>query len=144
MKMKTLTYSFVSFIVAVAIIQFFPVKKTNPPVETEGPAPTQVKTILHRACYDCHSNETVWPWYSKIAPVSWLVTNDVHEGRGEINFSTWNSYSQKKRYEVLGKVWKEVKEDNMPPLQYRIMHQEARLTAEDKTALRLWATGEKK
>jgi hypothetical protein len=141
MNKKTLTYSFFGFIAALTIIQIVPVKISNPPVETEIPAPEQIRAILHRACYDCHSNETVWPWYSNIAPISWLVTNDVREGRGEINFSTWNRYGPEKQSEKLRKAWEEIKGDKMPPLQYRLIHPEARLTAEDKSVLRVWVAG---
>jgi hypothetical protein len=72
-------------------IQFIPVPRTNPPVTSElqwdSPA---IKELVRRACYDCHSNETVWPWYSYIAPMSWLVTHDVSEARRHMNFSQWN------------------------------------------------------
>jgi hypothetical protein len=141
MKKKTLTYSFTSIFAVLLIIQTVPVEKPNPPVEKEVPAPEQVRAILHRACYNCHSNETVWPWYSNIAPVSWLVAYDVSEGREKMDFSTWNLYSPVKQAEMLRKAGKEVKEGDMPPLRYRIMHPEARLTAEDKRTLRLWAHG---
>ncbi|MDH5429724.1 MAG: heme-binding domain-containing protein, partial [Nitrospirota bacterium] len=78
-------------------IQFIPVNRTNPPMEEEIVALPDVKAILKRACYDCHSNETIWPWYSQVAPASWLLAWDVAEGREELNFSTWNRYTQKKR-----------------------------------------------
>jgi len=71
-------------VVAFVFIQFIPVDKSNPPVIVDIPTPPEVKAILKRACYDCHSNETVWPWYSQIAPISWLLARDVHEGRTEI------------------------------------------------------------
>ncbi len=77
-------------IIALVAIQLVPVDRTNPPVETEVPATVEVRSILRRACYDCHSNETVWPWYSRIAPISWLVARDVREGREKVNLSTWN------------------------------------------------------
>jgi len=62
------------------VIQFVPVKKTNPPVTREITAPVEVKSILERSCYDCHSNQTVCPWYSHVALVSWMVASDVNEG----------------------------------------------------------------
>src|SRR5690242_8962779 len=77
-------------VILVIVIQVIPVTRDNPPGETEVPAPDSVRVVLRRACYDCHSNETVWPWYSRIAPVSWLLARDVHQGRRELNFSTWN------------------------------------------------------
>ena len=70
-----------ALIVCLVAAQFVPVDRTNPPVGQEIVAPAEVMTVLERACYDCHSNETVWPAYSRVAPVSWLVARDVQEGR---------------------------------------------------------------
>ena len=90
-------YSFLVLILAVIGIQFVPVNRMNPPVTGEIGAPEKVMAILHRSCYDCHSNKTVWPWYSYVAPISWLVADDVHEGRRHMNFSEWNTYNTKRR-----------------------------------------------
>ena len=96
--MKTPLVRIILVMVVVLVgIQFIPVNRSNPPVEEEIPVLPEVKAILKRACYDCHSNETVWPGYSRVAPVSWLLAWDVGEGREELNFSTWNRYNQKKR-----------------------------------------------
>ncbi len=122
-------------------IQFVPVNRTNPPVEAEVPAPENVRTILRRACYDCHSNETTWPWYSRVAPFSWLVARDVIEGREELNYSTWNRVSTQEQVKKLKESWDEVAEGEMPPWTYLIIHRDATLSAEDRTALRLWASG---
>src|SRR5450759_484008 len=78
-------------VVALGAIQLIPVDRTNPPVQKEMPAPPDVQAILRRSCYDCHSNETVWLWYSKVAPISWLVSRDVRQGRRELNFSDWTA-----------------------------------------------------
>ena len=125
-------------VVAVAI-QFVPVQRVNPPVGVEVPAPANVRTILRRACYDCHSNETVWPWYSHIAPFSWLVARDVRSGREELNFSTWNSVATQQQVKKLKKSWEEVAEGEMPPWFYLGIHRDAALSAEDRKALREWA-----
>jgi mono/diheme cytochrome c family protein len=119
-------------------IQFVPVDRVNPPVEAEVPAPAQVRVILRRACYDCHSNETVWPWYSQVAPFSWLLARDVREGREELNFSTWNQYSIQQQVKKLRESWKEVSEGDMPPWYYLPVHRDAGLSAEDRTALHNW------
>src|SRR5262245_31144538 len=74
---------------AVGIAQAMPVTRTNPPVEWDVDAPAEVAAILRNACYDCHSHETRWPWYSRVAPVSWYVTRHVEKGRGDLNFSSW-------------------------------------------------------
>src|SRR5258708_22460236 len=71
------------------VIQFVPIPKTNPPVTGEIQAPEPVKAVLQRSCYDCHSNRTVWPWYSKVAPVSWLLYRDVTQGRKAMNLTEW-------------------------------------------------------
>jgi hypothetical protein len=121
-------------------IQFIPVDRSNPPVEEEVPASPDVKAILKRACYDCHSHETIWPWYSRVAPVSWLLAWDVGEGREELNFSTWNRYNQKKRDKIMKEIWEEVQEGEMPPWFYLPLHPDARLSDSDRSVLRAWAT----
>ncbi len=120
-------------------IQLVPVTRENPPVESDVPAPPEVKAVLRRACYDCHSNETVWPWYSRVAPISWLVARDVHEGREHLNFSTWNRYDTKRQVKMWKETWKEVEEGEMPPWLYLGPHREARLSDRDRAILRAWA-----
>jgi hypothetical protein len=130
----------VAVILALIFIQLAPVERTNPPVEKELATPGNIKAILLRACYDCHSNQTIWPWYSSIAPVSWLLVRDVTDGREELNFTTWNRYTAKNQSAKLKKVWEEVHEGEMPPLSYRLMHPEARLSDGEKEQLRIWST----
>ena len=84
-RWKVVRWMLLGILVVLLAIQLVPVQRSNPPVEAEVPAPENVRTILRRACYDCHSNETVWPWYSRIAPVSFLVASDVHEARAKMN-----------------------------------------------------------
>jgi cytochrome c551/c552 len=107
---------------------------TNPPVVRE-PAwdSPQTRALAKRACFDCHSHETVWPWYSNVAPISWLVQYDVDKGREELNFSDWRGGGREG--ERPGKIGKEVAEGEMPPFQYLITHPEARLSDGDKRAL---------
>jgi hypothetical protein len=124
-----------------AAIQLAPVDRSNPPVEAEVPADPNVRAILRRACYDCHSNETVWPWYSRVAPFSWLVARDVREGRRELNFSTWNQYTTKQQIKKLKESWEEVAEGEMPPWFYLPVHRDAVLPPEDRAALRQWSAG---
>ena len=126
-------------VIAVLIaIQFVPVATIKPPVEQDISTPPAVKVVLRRACYDCHSNETVWPWYSRIAPVSWLIARDVQEGRAELNFSTWNQYSTQAQVKKLQESWEEVDGGEMPPWSYLPVHRDARLSAEDRAQLRQW------
>ena len=122
-------------------IQLIPVTMTNPPIEEEISASPEIKAILKRACYDCHSHETIWPGYSRVAPISWLLAWDVAEGREELNFSTWNRYGQKKRKKMIKEIWEEVEEGEMPPWFYIPLHPEARLSEQDRDVLRDWAAG---
>ena len=139
MKITLVRIVLVVVIVLVGI-QFIPVNRSNPPVEEEVPASPGVKAILKRTCYDCHSNETVWPWYSRVAPVSWLLARDVGEGREELNFSTWNRYSQKKLGKIMKEIWEEIQEGEMPPWFYLPLHPDARISDSDRSLLRAWAT----
>jgi hypothetical protein len=124
--------------VALVALQLVPVDRSNPPVEVDVAAPANVRAVLRRACYDCHSNETVWPWYSKVAPFSWLLARDVHEGRKELNFSTWTQYTTKQQVKKLKESWEEVAEGEMPPWFYLPVHRDAVLSAEDRMLLRTW------
>jgi cytochrome c551/c552 len=120
------------------LIQAIPVQRRNTAVESDAEAPPAVASILRRACYDCHSNETVWPGYSRVAPVSWLVAHDVREGRRQLDFSTWNRYDAVTRRRKLDRAAEEVADGDMPPVYYVWMHPEARLSDADKAALKAW------
>ena len=139
MKSPLIKMVFITVLVLLGI-QFVPVNRSNPPVEEEITVSPEVKAILKRACFDCHSHETIWPSYSRVAPVSWLLAWDVGEGREELNFSTWNRYSQKTRSKKTKEIWEEVEEGDMPPWFYLPLHPEARLSASDRAALKAWAT----
>lgn len=120
-------------------IQAIPVSRTNPPVESDVDAPADVKALLRRACYDCHSHETVWPPQAWVAPASWLVAHDVREGREELNFSRWGAIDAKRRAKLAKELPEEVGEGEMPPWIYRLSHPEARLTLAEKALLSDWA-----
>ena len=124
--------------VVLVAIQLVPVARTNPPVEASVEAPPEVTAILRRACFDCHSNETVWPPQAYVAPVSWLVAHDVKEGREELNFSRWGPDQAKRTAKELPK---EVEKKDMPPFLYVIAHPGATLSAGDRAALTAWARG---
>ena len=121
------------------VIQVVPMDRTNPPVQADLDAPAPVKAILRASCYDCHSNETVWPWYSRVAPVSWLVAQDVRSGRRHVNFSTWNRYDAGRRQAVVRRAVKEVQRGEMPPWYYTIKHPDGKLTPEKRAILEAWA-----
>ena len=124
--------------VVLVAIQLVPVARTNPPVEASVEAPPEVTAILRRACFDCHSNETVWPPQAYVAPLSWLVAHDVKEGREELNFSRWGPDQAKRTAKELPK---EVEKKDMPPVLYLLAHPGAKLSDADRTALSAWARG---
>jgi hypothetical protein len=117
---------------AFLLIQLVPYGRqhTNPPVvqEPNWDSP-QTRELAQRACFDCHSNEVVWPWYSNVAPVSWLVQRDVDEGRQRVNFSDWGQVRE------MDDIPRVVSNGSMPPSQFLIMHPDARLTQAEKDAL---------
>ena len=131
---RALLLAALTFLVAQAI----PVKRDNPPAEGEISAPPAVQALLKRSCYDCHSNQTRWPWYARIAPVSWLVAHDVHEGREHLNFSTWGRYSADERREHVEEIRENVEEGEMPLWFYLPLHPEAKLTAADVERIARW------
>ncbi|HRP64129.1 MAG TPA: heme-binding domain-containing protein [Phycisphaerales bacterium] len=120
-------------------IQFVPVDRSNPPVTGTVDAPVPVMHVLRTSCFDCHSNETHWPWYSYVAPVSWLVARDVREGREELNFSHWDRYDPQKRAKIAEESYEEVAEGKMPMWIYTAIHRDARVTDEELALLREWA-----
>lgn len=101
-------------------------------------APQEVQTILKRACFDCHSNNVEYPWYSSIAPASWFTKIHVREGREHMNFSTWANYEEEKQLKFLQKIPKAIK-SKMPLPSYLLIHQEAVLSDTDKETLTKWA-----
>ncbi|MCW7498221.1 heme-binding protein [Leptospira levettii] len=119
--------------------QLFPVPRENPPVTSEIVVADEVKQILKRSCYDCHSNETTWPFYSYVFPVSYLVSNHVTEGREELNFSEFGKLPERKQNKKIYEVWEQVDEGEMPPTDYLLMHPSAKLSDQDKEVLKNWA-----
>ena len=139
MKCKKYKVVFWIIVVIAVSIQFIPVNRTNPPVIGEIEAPEEILAILHRSCFDCHSNETKWPWYSYVAPASWLVAKDVRDGRRHINFSEWvnyNSKQQKHNRKLSGKM---VAIGEMPLWFYLPLHSEATLSDEEIELIVTWS-----
>ncbi|MBN1316565.1 MAG: heme-binding domain-containing protein [Anaerolineales bacterium] len=130
---RVLLYAVLAMIVLFGLIQLVPYRRdhTNPPVRQE-PAWNSPRTreLASRACFDCHSNETEWPWYSSIAPVSWLVQRDVDTGRKNLNFSEWDVFWQSG-----GELSEVVLEREMPPFFFLPLHPEARLSAAERNEL---------
>jgi hypothetical protein len=126
-------------VVVLLALQAVPVDRSNPPVEQTVDAPPEVLAVLRRSCFDCHSHETRWPWYSRVAPASWLVAHDVAEARDHLNFSTWNRYSPRDRADFVEEAWEEVSQGEMPLWYYLPAHPSARLSEADRALIRGWA-----
>ena len=132
-------------VVVLVVAQFFPPARTNPEVDPSQsihaslPLHPVVASALARACNDCHSNLTTWPWYSKVAPASWLVVSDVGRGRRALNFSEWNSLSFEKRQKLLPEICEEIAEREMPTEEYLLLHPRARLTRAEIDSICSWA-----
>ncbi len=127
------------FLVGFIAIQLIPVDRSNPksdPVQ-EVKAPTEVKEIFERSCYDCHSNKTHWPWYSGIAPIKWFVARDVKVGRQWLNFSEWESYDETKKRKLKEMIFTAVGLA-MPLGMYVKVHPDAKLTPKDRDLIRKW------
>lgn len=126
------------------IIQFFRIDKSVPEVNTnedfitmENP-PEEVKNILQKACYDCHSYATVYPWYAEVAPVSWWLADHIEEGREHLNLAAWGSFDLKRKKHKIDEMIEEVEEGEMPLKSYTIMHSDADLSDEEKELLITW------
>ena len=139
----------IAFIVLFIVIQVFRINKTITPVneQTDFIAVTQtnpeVATILKNACYDCHSNQPTYPWYTSIAPVSWWIKNHINEGSKHLNFSIWQTYTVKRKDHKLEECVEMIEEGEMPMNSYTWMHQEAKLTDAQKQLLIDWFKAEK-
>lgn len=134
MKKRVFLWVIIGLVVVGLLIQLIPLpgRGNNPPVTSEPNWDSpQTRALAKRACFDCHSNETAWPWYSYVAPVSWLVYNDTMQGRSRMNLSEWTSRPQPGVGEISGII----QEGEMPPAVYLPMHPTAQLTAAEKQQL---------
>ena len=133
-------------LVCLVIIQFIrPAKNvnavdTNKQIAAVAPLPQDVTTILQKACYDCHSNNTTYPWYCNIQPVYFWLNDHIKEGKGELNFDEFATYRLRKQFGKMKKVISEVKEEEMPLPSYTWIHKNAILTDAEKTTIINWAT----
>jgi len=134
------------FVLLFGFIQFFrpeknwQINKSRNEIFYKQDANPKVVTLLKTSCYDCHSNNTAYPWYNNIAPISWMIANHVNEGKEHLNFSEWTLYIPEKQHKLLKKIINDVEEDEMPLSSYLIIHSNAKLTNADKELLKFWAT----
>ena len=143
--MKWLKRILLALVILLVVAQVIRPARTNPPIDPahELVAPQPVASILQRSCYDCHSNHTVWPWYAQVAPVSWLLADDVHDGRAEMNFSEWTTFTPRRSARKLQELCEQVEQGEMPLWFYVPLHSAAKLSDADRKTLCDWAKGER-
>lgn len=135
----------IGLVIAFIVIQFFHPAKNQAEgiqlnnISTSVTVPDNVKTILNRACTDCHSNNTNYPWYNKVQPFAWILARHIDDGKNEINFDEYATYNLRRKYHKMEEITEQIKEDKMPIKSYTIIHQDAKLSNEDKQVLIQWA-----
>ena len=143
---KKIVYALLALLI---IIQLFrptkniATKEQVQSIDKAYPVPENVAGILKKACYDCHSNTTVYPWYTNVQPIAWWMDDHIREGKSKLNFSEFAAYPLKKQDHKLEEVVEEIV-DEMPLTSYKLAHSEARLTVDEKKALTDWANGLRK
>ena len=144
--MKRRNKVLIGILIVFVLIQFIRPKKnlsgqtSSNDITLVHPVPGEVKTILAKACYDCHSNNTRYPWYAEIQPVAWWLNDHIEEGKHELNYSEFASYSLRKQYRRLEQTADLVKEGEMPLESYTLIHADAKLSENEKQALYAWVS----
>lgn len=144
MKYKSVKIVGIILILGFVTMQFLPTElpktsKHNPnDLLTNNNIPDTIASLIKNGCYDCHSNETNYPWYSNVKPVTWLIIRDTKDGRKHLNFSDWESYSTKNKLKVLNESSDEIASKDMPFPPYLLTHKSARLSDKERSALVLW------
>jgi hypothetical protein len=143
---KWLKRGLIAGVAGFGLLQIAPVKSlgiptqdigTNPPERFKFDGPPEVEAVMRRACFDCHTNETRWPLYARIAPGSWLMARDVHKGRSHLNFSKWADADEDERQTDRENAWDQIESGEMPPWFYVLpMHPDAKLSDADKALLK--------
>jgi hypothetical protein len=145
-KLRWFFLAFVVLATGFALLQLTNPTRTNPAVVSDlmasNPPPPQIAAMLHAACYDCHSSETRWPWYSHIAPMSWLIASDVKEGREHLNLSDWPNDDPLRAAKRLDNMSDEIGSGEMPLKKYAQIHADARLTESQRKELTDWLDAE--
>jgi hypothetical protein len=141
---KFLRIVFIVLIVAFLAAQVVRPDRTNPPVDQAKvlQAPADVQAILDRSCNDCHSNRTQWPWYTNVAPVSWFIADHVKNGRKELNFSEFASYTPRRSARKMHEICEQVEKGDMPLQGYVPLHPEAKLSDAEQARLCEWSKSE--
>jgi len=146
---KTLRWTGIALVVVFAAIQAIRPAKTNPPIdqsktiENNTQMSPEVVAVLDRACADCHSSKTTWPWYSQIAPISWYLADHVKDGRKELSLSDWGTYETRRKSRKLDEIREQVESGTMPIKSYVLLHPNAKLSDADRRLLIDWANQER-
>lgn len=147
-RIKLLKIGLVAAAVIVIGAQLYRPDRTNPPIiasetlEAATEVPADIRAMITRSCSDCHSNNTVYPWYSNVSPASWFLANHIEDGRRHLNFSVWNTYSTEKKAKKLDEICEHVRSGEMPLPSYLWLHGDAALTESDAAALCEWSKSE--
>lgn len=142
--MKIFKVILVAVIVLLVIIQFLPSGiPSNKPEDEKNIAKSSLVTApvldrLKKSCFDCHSDQVNLPWYAKVAPSSWLLSNHINEGKENLNFSVWEDYSKREKIGLLQKIKDEVESGKMPLKSYLLIHRDAKLVSEEIISLSKW------
>ncbi|MCD2422125.1 heme-binding domain-containing protein [Niabella pedocola] len=140
----------VALLVLLVIIQFFGAEKNSSAVTAENAieqhytVPPPIQTLLRTGCYDCHSNNTVYPWYSRIQPVAWWLASHIRSGKKHLNFDEFNTYPAKKKLRKLDEVAETVNKGEMPLPSYTLIHRNAQLSDADRKEIESWVKEVKK
>ncbi len=143
---KILKRVFQLLLIAFVVVQFFPIKKNKAEglsandITTKYNVPENVLSIFKTSCYDCHSNNTVYPWYSTIQPVAWWLDDHIKEGKKELNFSEFAAYRIGRQYKKLDEINKQIKEGEMPLSSYTLIHTNAKMDESQKLIIANWVT----
>ncbi len=138
--MKRLKPAFLIVFMLLVAIQFFPIEKnsgiSNPQMSFSNlyNPPAAINTILKVSCYDCHSNNTRYPWYRKIQPVGWLLESHIKEGKKALNFDEFGTYTNRKQKSKVKAIFNQVNDDKMPLRSYKALHRDAIMTTEEKNS----------
>jgi hypothetical protein len=137
--------SLVLLIVLVAMQFIQPARNANgqampADITTHFSVPTSVESVLKTSCYDCHSNNTRYPWYANIQPMGWLLSNHIKNGKAELNFNEFGNYSKRRQLSKLKAINNSIKDGTMPLSSYTFLHQDAKVSKENKALIIEWAT----
>lgn len=144
--MKTVKKILIGLLVVFVIIQFIqPARnrsngRSSTDLAIKVFVPENVQRVLQTACYDCHSNNTSYPWYSNVQPFGWLMAGHIRKGKAELNFSEFGFYSKRRQISKLSGISNSVRDGTMPLVSYLILHQRARLSIKEKALIIEWAT----